>query len=204
MLNNRFEINKLIEFYDQNVRKHNNDIKSVAWGSRESQQKRFEILSQIADLEGRSVLDVGCGLGDFYRWLKDRYRDIKYTGVDITPSMVELASKKHPGAKFYILDILESNSVMPAYDFVFASGIFNRRITKHKHFIKDTIVRMFDLSKQGIAFNIMSTKADFMEKKEYYADPGKMLDFCLGLSRKVALMHNYMPHDFTVFVYKQH
>lgn len=193
-----------INFYDKNVIEYRNDIRSVAWGSRESQEKRFEILAQIAELSGKSVLDVGCGLGDFYSWLKDRYRNIKYTGVDITPSMVESASKKYPGVKFYILDILESNRVMPAYDFVFASGIFNRRMPKHKHFIKDIIVRMFDLSKQGIAFNIMSTKADFMEKKEYYADPGKMLDFCLGLSRKVALMHNYMPHDFTVFIYKQH
>jgi SAM-dependent methyltransferase len=194
----------VINFYDENVRKHMNDIKSVAWGNRESQEKRFEILAQIAELSGKSVLDVGCGIGNFYSWLKDRYRDIKYTGVDITPSMVELALKNHPGVKFCVVDILELNRVRPAYDFVFASGIFNRRIPRHKYFIKDAIVRMFDLSKQGIAFNIMSTKADFMEKKEYYADPGKMLDFCLGLSRKVALMHNYMPHDFTVFIYKQH
>lgn len=204
MVKKTYNTMDIINFYDKNVREHMNDIKSVAWGNRESQEKRFEILAQIAELSGKSVLDVGCGLGDFYSWLKDRYRNIKYTGVDITPSMVELALKNHPGVKFCVLDILELNCVRPAYDFVFASGIFNRRMPRHKYFIKDTIVRMFDLSKQGIAFNVMSTKADFMEKKEYYADPGKMLDFCLGLSRKVALMHNYMPHDFTVFIYKQH
>jgi hypothetical protein len=61
---------------------------------------------------------------------------------------------------------------------------------------------MFELCRKGIAFNIMSTRADFMEEGEYYADPAKMLDFCLGISRKAALRHDYMPHDFTVYLYK--
>ena len=198
-----YKMEKLIEFYNQNVKKHKDDIKSVAWGSKESQLKRFEILSQIADLEGQSVLDVGCGLGDFYGWLRNKYSDIRYTGIDITPSMIEIALKRFPGTKFKVQNILELKKVRPTYDYVFASGIFNRRIPRHKHFIKDTIIRMFDLSKQGIAFNIMSTKADFMKKNEYYADPSKMLNFCTNLSRRFVLRHDYMPHDFTVYVYKE-
>ncbi len=193
----------IIRFYDKNVRAYKNDIKSVAWGSRKSQEKRLEILSQIADLEGRSVLDVGCGLGDFYGWLSREYSNIRYAGIDITPSMIEIASKNYPKTRFKIQNILDLKKVTPSYDYVFASGIFNRRIAGHKYFVNKTIEKMFALSKLGVAFNIMSTQADFMDKNEYYADPGRMLNFCLTLSRKVVLRHDYMPHDFTVYIYKK-
>ena len=195
--------NSIIRFYDKNVKAYKNDIKSVAWGSRTSQQKRFEILSQIADLGGRSVLDVGCGLGDFYGWLSSIYSNIRYTGIDITPSMIEIAAKSYPKIRFKIQNILELKKVTPSYDYVFASGIFNRRIVGHKYFLNKTIEKMFALSKRGVSFNVMSTKADFVEKNEYYADPGRMLNFCLNLSRKVVLRHDYMLHDFTVYIYKR-
>ncbi len=202
MADNTFKLNRLTTFYDQNVKKYNNDIKSVAWGSKESQQKRFEILSQIGDLEGRSLLDVGCGLGDFYGWLRNKYSDVHYTGIDITSSMINMALNNYPEIKFKVQNILELKKIQSAYDYVFTSGIFNRRIPRHKHFVMNMIVRMFELCRKGIAFNIMSTRADFMEEGEYYADPAKMLDFCLSISRKAALRHDYMPHDFTVYLYK--
>ena len=62
--------------------------------------------------------------------------------------------------------------------------------------------QMYAICRKGIAFNIMSTKADFIEESEYYADPGIMLTFCLTLSKNVVLKHDYMPHDFTVYIYK--
>lgn len=199
-----YDTESLINFYDRNVRKYKKDsIKSVAWGSKESQEKRFEVLSQIADLEGRTMLDVGCGLGDFYGWLRDRYRNVHYVGIDITPSMIEIALNNYPGIKFKVQNILELKHVKPSYDYVFASGIFNRRISRHKYFVMDTIARMSALSRRGIGFNIMSTKADYKEKREYYVDPDKILNFCLTLSRKVVLRHDYMPHDFTVYIYRE-
>ncbi|MBI4843585.1 MAG: class I SAM-dependent methyltransferase [Nitrospirae bacterium] len=197
-----FNLRGLINFYENNVQKYENDIRSVAWGSRESQEKRFLVLSQMADLEGRSILDVGCGLGDLYSWLKARYRSFEYTGADITPSMINQAVKSHPGAEFRVWNINESAVSAPLYDFVFASGIFNRKIEGHEAFIKETIHSMFSLCKTGIAFNILSRKADFFEDEEYYADPGELLNYCMTLSRKAVLRHDYMPHDFTVYLYK--
>ena len=38
-----------------------------------------------------TVLDVGCGLGDFYRWLNTKHNNINYTGIDITTSMIDIA-----------------------------------------------------------------------------------------------------------------
>ena len=193
----------IVNFYDKNVKQFKDNIKSVGWGSKASQEKRFLVFSCIDKLEKKSILDVGCGIGDFYGWLKERYKKREYTGIDITPSMVEFASKKYPEIEFKVMNILDMTETTPVCDYAFASGIFNLRIPQHELFLKSTIQKMFLLSREGIAFNIMSTKADFFEKKEYYADPGKMLNFCLDLSRRVVLRHDYMPHDFTVYVYKK-
>ncbi|MGR3175998.1 MAG: class I SAM-dependent methyltransferase [Candidatus Scalindua sp.] len=195
-------LDKIVSFYSDNVNKYRNDIRSVAWGSKESQEKRFLVLSEIADLEGREILDVGCGLGDLYGWLKSRVKSFNYTGVDITSSMIDEASKSYPDAEFKVQNINEIEMVEPLYDFVFASGIFNRKISNHESFVRESVQRMFSLCKIGVAFNIMSTKADFFDEEEYYADPGEMLNFCLSLSKRVVLRHDYMPHDFTLYLYK--
>ena len=198
-----YNTKKLILFYEQNVIRYKNNIKALAWGSRMSQEKRFEILSQISDIEGKSILDVGCGLGDFYKWLKLMYKNIDYTGIDISPSMIDAASANFPEADFEVLDIIETDDDKTKYDYVFASGIFNRRIPNHWSFVCEAIKKMYLFCNYGVAFNVMSTKADFMEKEEFYAEPGKILKFCLSLSRKSILRHDYMPHDFTVFIYKE-
>ncbi len=192
----------IIRFYETNARKYGDDIRSVAWGSRKSQRRRLEVLAQIADLNGVSVLDVGCGLGDFYSWLMARYKKICYTGIDVTDSMIDIASNKYTKAKFETKNILDLKKPNGCYDYVFASGIFNRKIQEHEKFVKSVITRMFCLTKKGMAFNVLSSKADFKNMNEYYADSGEMLDFCLTLSRKVILRHDYMTHDFTVYLYK--
>ena len=192
---------KIISFYDRNLKEHGDEIESVAWGSRQSQEKRFQVLSEIADLSGKTVLDVGCGLADFYSWLAPRFPDLRYTGIDVTPSMVDIARDKFPQLDFRVQDALELNPATPDYDYVFASGIFNLKVPGHKNFVRNAIKNMFAASRMGTAFNIMSTKADFFETREYYADPEELLAYCQTLTHRVVLRHDYMPHDFSVYLY---
>ena len=63
----------LIKFYEKNIDDHNDGYKALGWGSIDSQYKRFEVLSKINNLNGSSILDVGCGLGDFYLWFKYKW-----------------------------------------------------------------------------------------------------------------------------------
>jgi len=199
---NNDKMTPLIDFYDKQVKQYGNSVHAVAWGSTTSQEMRFDILSQVGDLNGKNILDVGCGLGDFYSWLHRNGIKANYEGIDITASMIQQATKKYPQAKFKTLNILELNELTHTYDYVFASGIFNRKIKDHKHFVHEMIKGMFGLCYRAIAFNIMSINADFMKEDEYYADPDALFKFCCTLSQNVVINHDYMPHDFTVFMYK--
>lgn len=171
------------------------DAKALGWGSEESQQKRFQVLSEIGDLKGKIVLDVGCGFGDFYN-CPGLGEVLHFTGIDKNPKHIEVAKRRYP-AEFYVGTI---EGVNGRFDYIFASGIFNLQIWAGR---EETIKRMFMLCGYGVAFNIHSTKADFTSDSVYYSNPGEMLEFCLALTRKVVLRHDYMTHDFTVYLYKE-
>src|SRR5579864_4289295 len=70
------------------------------WYGARTQERRFSVLAEVSDLREGSVLDVGCGLGDFYSFLHARGGAGDYIGVDLTPEMVENARRRHPGARF--------------------------------------------------------------------------------------------------------
>jgi SAM-dependent methyltransferase len=191
-----------ISHYSRLIRVHSKDYEMVGWGSKQGQERRFRVLSEVGDFSGKSLLDVGCGLGNLYAYLNSRKVQCTYTGVDINNRMIANAKERFREADFKTLDILTQDDPWPRYDFVILSGAFNLSQDKQKEFVRAMIQRMYQMARVAVAFNILSTKADFFEHGEYYARPGEMLDFCLTLTRCVILRHDYMPHDFTVYMYR--
>lgn len=55
-------------------------------------------------IPGDKVLDLGCGNGRFFEFLKDK--DINYIGVDFSERLIEIAKKKYPKVKFQVADAL--------------------------------------------------------------------------------------------------
>jgi len=191
-----------VRLYGELAHRYGIDFRAADWGSRQSQQKRFQVLSEAGDLRGRSVLDVGCGQGDLYAWLKQRKIKTRYTGIDITPQVIEAAGKRFPRVRFCAWDLLDASRRMAPHDYVFSSGIFTHRRTAPFGFLQAMVRRMFELSKRAVAFNCLSTWAAGQQGTEFHADPLKVLAFCRSLSERVVLRHDYHPRDFTVYVYK--
>ena len=179
------------------------DLRSVDWGSRKSQIRRFEILAAIGKLSGASILDVGCGLGDLYPWLKRRVRPLRYVGIDITPEMIGLATSRFRDADFRLGDAAGLLRGRTRFDYVLASGIFSKQRERPFQAMKNTIRSMYRLARKGIAFNSLSSLAAGKERDEFHADPAATLAFCQTLTPWVVLRHDYHPRDFTVFLYKR-
>lgn len=190
--------------YQQLFNEHGISHKTLDWGSQEGQHLRFKILSEIGNLNGKSILDVGCGLGDFHGWLVDHNIKADYTGIDLTPALVEQARKSHPGLTFIQGSILdESVLVRRQFDFVFASGIFATYKVGANSWQEGAVARMWNLATEGVAFNTLSSWASDQDADEYYAEPGEVLNACRKLTRWVVLRHDYHPRDFTVYLLKE-
>src|SRR2546430_6183980 len=91
---------RIIERYNARFAEYADDIRTLASGTQERRQLRLQILSEVGLESGASVLDLGCGFGDLYAYLKSRGLDCKYTGYDINPQLIQVARRKFPEVHF--------------------------------------------------------------------------------------------------------
>ena len=193
----------LQEHYLPFIEQYGDSFKSVNWGSKESQELRFDVLlkpfvESKALKRKLTILDVGCGLGHLYSFLQNGKILFEYKGIDIIPNMVAQASIRHPEGRFEVGTVFDVTE--DTYDIVVASGIFY--VAYDQISMNKELARMYSLCKWGIAFNSLSKWAPKMMEPDFYADPLEVLSYCRSLSSRCILRHDYMPHDFTVHVFR--
>lgn len=71
-----------IERYSKRYQELGVHVRTLGWGSREQQVYRFEqTLHCLPDLNGKTILDIGCGFGDYYDFLRSKgVNPKKFTG----------------------------------------------------------------------------------------------------------------------------
>jgi 2-polyprenyl-3-methyl-5-hydroxy-6-metoxy-1,4-benzoquinol methylase len=193
------EKQKLIERYNERLKKYGYDPRTIGW-LKGRQPIRFKILSEIGDLSNCSILDVGCGFGDLYGFLTKRGLTIEYTGVDINPTLIEIAKNIYPHVQFEVKDFQEDD--MGEFDWVFSSGVFNFRLPDNESFIQTMLKKMFGMCKKGIAADFLSSYVEFRNEDAYYTCPEDVFRVCKTLSRRATLRHDYMPFEFCVYIYR--
>ena len=68
--------------------------------------------------EKNSVLEIGCGTGEFLSMIKAKDK----TGIDFSPKMIEIAQKRHPGIDFHVMEA-ETLSTDRQYDIIILAGV---------------------------------------------------------------------------------
>jgi len=123
--------------------------------------QNYNLMLKLPDLAQRPIknstcLDVGCGTGDFSKFLRKRH--IKdYLGVDIYDLALEKAQEKYPDETFLHLDIL-SQELPNTFDFAFSSGALTVKMKtiKNPDFLYSMVKRMWELTTVGVVFNVLS------------------------------------------------
>ncbi len=196
----REDITRISRTYQNKLKEFgSNSAQALHWQNEFTQFTRFKILSQIADLDGKSILDVGCGLGDLYLYLNARFKGIKYTGIDIVPEMTAAAVQKYPGVDFQNKEIWEFET--GSFDFVLASGIFSHRIDDYEKKYFEIIKQLFDVATKGAAFNMLDRAGHPADDLFVTYDPGEILAHCKTFAPKTELIQGYLPYDFTIYLY---
>ena len=195
--------NRILSYYDSLIKEYgSSDPRSIGWASESTEQIRYTILSEIGDLNNHSILDVGCGFGNLYDFLKNKNLSFSYKGIDINPKIISLAKEKHPNISFETLDF--GNYQNEKYDYIFCSGALSFKVPNYKQFYFEYIKKMFDYSNIGIAFNMLNDKnntnpGDDKLFATYSVEEVK--NFCLTFTNNIIIREDYLPNDFTIYLY---
>ncbi|MBU1019253.1 MAG: class I SAM-dependent methyltransferase [Patescibacteria group bacterium] len=187
--------------YTQRLNKFGYDATSLGWDNKKNQMIRFDAALSLVNVDGKSVLDIGCGFGDLLDSIYESGKKPKgYTGVDINDDLLKVAKEKHPEAEFEVKNIL----LDPEYrkhDFVFMNGVLNFNL-KNKgidnyEYAKDFIEKTFALAEEGLVVDMLSSylTPDYPPEEEYvfYYSPEEMFKFAQSLTPNVVLKHDYEP-----------
>lgn len=196
-----------IRLHYQNLyKKHGDSSASVQYSSQETQNKRFDILTSIGDLERKRILDFGCGLGHLGEYLRGKGINCDYNGIDIVPEFINSCKEKFSKGIFGTLEELSCEK----FDYVLISGVFNNKMKENTHFLQRHIKVLFEMSNLGLAFNMMSKYVDYEDPSLFYIQPEDVFKYVKEkVSPYVAIRNDYLvknnapPFDFTVFIYRQ-
>ena len=171
-----------------------------------SHRKRFEKILELGDFRHKTLLDVGCGIGGFWDFLRDNMIHCSYTGIDINPQMIKTAQKKYPQLKgqFFVFDILEKQ-LEKTFDYVIANGPLNLQFDPGLN-IQMTLRlmrEMFKLATIGMAITMTSSLTRKPTPGTFYYNPVDLIKETTAFCSNVRLDHTYLPHDFTLFCYKK-
>ena len=133
--------------------RYGHDPRGVDWQSAAAQRARFAAVLAVGDLDGATVLDAGCGLGDFYGYLRERGIAARYTGCDLSTPHVEAARTAYPDARFVAADVQEILAG-ERFDYVIGCGLLHLRVPRWNRWAWSIVCAMYDGCLRGIAFTL--------------------------------------------------
>jgi len=189
----------IFHYHREMIAVHGSDS-SLALGWREAadQQARFGVLAGMANLDGCTVLDAGCGYADLLPCLSARYQISHYCGIELIPELLDEASKRY-GHLTYTAFISGNflSRQLPAADYVLASGSLNYG-SSDPAFIYKAISKLFGACTCGLVFNLLKTVPKNGCLVAY--EPDDILAYCRTLSGKIVFKADYAEEDFTVLI----
>lgn len=173
--------------------------------TRAEQRARFKALCDLGDFDRRRLLDVGCGLGDLLPYLQER--DIRpfYCGLDVCSEFIarcrgRFQSRPDLTCHFELGSVLDHRPAAP-FDFVVASGLFGCAVPGAPQEIGPALERMLSWCTSGLAVNFFSESTHRRRSGNRYVQPSEMLAVALRLTPRVRIRHDYLPNDFTLYLY---
>jgi SAM-dependent methyltransferase len=185
-------------FYTYAFEAHGQTPKGLSWASKNTQEIRFKIITQLLEneLHKRSIVDAGCGFGDLYAyWQNQSLFPFHYIGIDAMEKFIDIASKRFSKAFFLHRDILKD--ALPKADWYVASGSLNI-LSDFETWL--FLENMLFHAKKGVVFNILEgTK---ISKQFNYKTKEEIKKFAQNKELIYEIVDDYLPNDMSIKLFK--
>lgn len=188
---------------------HGHDFGVTLWASPKSQRIRFRVMSQMAPLAGKRILDAGCSRGDFAAWLiEHEVRYGRYIGIDGLEGVIDYARQRNlPEAEFHSGDFLAHPELLRTGEpeVVVISGTLN---TMSNRAVRRTLDAAWAAAGEMLLFNFLSNRtgpgAPPQGKPARRLDTLWLLDWAMSKTWAVRFRQDYFPdgHDATILMRK--
>lgn len=195
---------KIISRYLGRFREYGVDLRTINPGKWNKLEIQHEVHASIGDLNNKTVLDIGCGLAHYYQFLLKKGLKVNYIGYDIVDDFIKTNRERFPEAIFEIKDI-SSEEITHKADFAVMCQVFNNRYEAGNNdaVVKDAIQKAFQAVSTGLSLDMRTNYVNYKEDHLYYFSPEEYFTFAKSLTPFVMLRHDYLPFDFTIFLYKE-
>ena len=194
----------ITDYYDKELLQDPERREHLGWESRESQFRRFKILTDYVDLKGKRILDVGCGMGHLIDHLNEEGINADYTGLDLLPSMIDEASARHEDHTFIQGDLFQEKMFdKDSFHVLYCSGLFNLNTGNNFDFLLEAVEKFVHLTTETVVFNLLHRDSPGREGKYYYFYPDQVIREVEKLSdniHSIQLVEHYLNNDFTLFL----
>lgn len=205
-----------LEPYEAAARRHGASFEATLWASRDAQRERFRVISEMADLSGKVVLDAGSGCGDLALFLRDRgVHPARYIGLEGVAQVACAACDcAIPGAEFVEVDFVADHEAFVRHrpDVVVFSGSLNTLDQRDAMDVLDrawTAVRAAPCLAHGqaaaLVFNFLSDRCserlrrqDSSPARRFHTEA--MLSWAFDRTNALRFRQDYLPegHDATI------
>lgn len=188
-----------LEPYLTAARQHGAGFESLLWASPQTQAARFAALCAMEDLNGRDVLDVGCGRADFLAFLEERgIRPASYWGIEAVADLADVAERRAAAAGGRILRgdfVREPRRLFVGADVLVFSGSFN---TLGDGDFYRTLRLAHDAAGRSVVFNFLSSTYLSGASYLFWRRREDVERFAGSFCRDVAFKEDYLQGDCTV------
>jgi predicted RNA methylase len=199
--------NYVAEYYRRAVDFHGNlGWQASLWSSPQVQERCFlNIVKAPLGYHG-TLLDLGCGQCDLYKYLKTMRPMLAYQGIDVCSAMIEKAKQKHKDVTAFVQDFM-SDKYQPQAECIVAAGPFNLKIpgVDMNDHLKKAIRKMYDCCSRAMIVDFTSElkQPHGVDPDIHYYKPKEIVDFAFTISDLVSFRHNKLDYGMTLYLYKE-
>jgi hypothetical protein len=193
-----------LEPYVRAAEQYGAGFSALLWASPKTQRARFDAICRAYEMEGKSVLDAGCGRADLMGFLQDRHiRPADYIGLEaVDPLAAAAESRAYSNSRIIRGDFIrEPARLFVGADVIVFSGSLN---TMSPSVFYSTLARAYEAAAEAVVFNFLSSSA--LAGKQYlvWHPPEQVYTFAQRLGDEVTMIADYLQGDCTIAMAKTH